>query len=181
MIFVTVGSAEPFDRLIRAVDQWAGARSRQDVFAQIGEAGYVPAHIEYLRFLSPKEFRERVDEARLIVAHAGMGSIITALEARKPILVMPRREHLGETRNDHQVATVEHFAQGRHIMVAWDEKELVFKLDAGASPAGGEILGPEVSPTLISAISEFISSATSPVSKTESPARASAKRLVDHD
>lgn len=36
MIFVTVGTQVQFDRLIRTVDEWAGARARSDIFAQIG-------------------------------------------------------------------------------------------------------------------------------------------------
>ena len=45
-----------------------------------------------------------------IVAHAGMGTILTALEIGKPLLVMPRRAALGEHRNDHQLATARRFA-----------------------------------------------------------------------
>ena len=43
MIFVTVGHQMPFDRLIAAVDAWAGARGRSDVFAQIGTTSLRPA------------------------------------------------------------------------------------------------------------------------------------------
>ena len=64
-----------------------------------------------------------------MIAHAGMGSIITALELGKPIMVMPRRASLGEHRNDHQVATAKRFAEQGRIMVAFNEKELVDKLD----------------------------------------------------
>ena len=38
MIFVTVGTQLAFDRMIKAVDEWAGARGRTDVFAQVGPA-----------------------------------------------------------------------------------------------------------------------------------------------
>jgi UDP-N-acetylglucosamine transferase subunit ALG13 len=107
VIFVTVGSSEPFDRLVRAVDEWAGLRGRSDVFAQIGHSDYQPKHIQCSKFLDPSEFRTRFNNAQFVVAHAGMGSIITALEIGKPIVVMPRRAHLGETRSDHQVATVD--------------------------------------------------------------------------
>ncbi len=37
MIFVTVGEQLPFDRLVRAVDEWAAA-SGKEVFAQIGNS-----------------------------------------------------------------------------------------------------------------------------------------------
>lgn len=129
MIFVTVGSLEPFDRLIRAIDEWAGLRARSDVFAQVAGSTYRPKHIEFTDFIDPSEFNRWVEGAAVVVAHAGMGSIISALELGKPIVVMPRRAHFREAVNDHQVATAERFgAQGR-IIVASDEQKLAEKLD----------------------------------------------------
>src|SRR5262245_61048293 len=129
MIFVTVGAQMPFDRLIRAVDEWAATCGRSDIFAQIGPSNYRPRHIRATRFIDPPEFRERVEAARVVVAHAGMGSILTALELGKSIIVMPRRGDLKETRNDHQVATARHLlAQGR-VLVAFDEQQLLELLD----------------------------------------------------
>jgi UDP-N-acetylglucosamine transferase subunit ALG13 len=159
VIFVTVGSADPFDRLIRAVDEWAGSRERTDIFAQVGNTRYEPRHMEAVRFLSPGEFRERVRAARLMVAHAGMGSIITALEAGKPIVIMPKWARLGEHRNDHQVATAKRFGQNQGVIVAWDEKDLLTKLDreeALRSQVAPETIAREASPELIATIRAFI-------------------------
>jgi len=44
-------------------------------------------------------------EARVVVAHAGIGTLLTALQLGKPLIVVPRRAALGEQRNDHQVET----------------------------------------------------------------------------
>jgi UDP-N-acetylglucosamine transferase subunit ALG13 len=129
MIFATVGAQMPFDRMIRIVDSWAGMRERQDVFAQIGPSKYRPRHIRYSRFINPEQFRDSVRSADVIVSHAGMGTIISAVEMRKPILVMPRRGNLGETRNDHQVATAEQLNAMRLVEVAMDEETLLAKLD----------------------------------------------------
>jgi UDP-N-acetylglucosamine transferase subunit ALG13 len=130
VIFVTVGAQMPFDRLVRSVDEWAGSRGRRDVFAQIGPSSYEPRHIRHSRFIAPLEFRRHVEHADVIVAHAGMGSIISAVELGKPILVMPRRGDLGETRNDHQIATAERFGAMQLVQVATDEQDLLRKLDA---------------------------------------------------
>ena len=156
MIFVTVGSSEPFDRLVSAIDEWAGAQGRSDVFAQIGRSSYVPRHIEAVPFLQPAEFRERVRAARVVVAHAGMGSIITALEIGKPIVVMPRREHLKETRSDHQLATARQFEQKQSIIVAVDEIDLIVKLEREEALPPVTKIQREASPALISAIRAFI-------------------------
>jgi UDP-N-acetylglucosamine transferase subunit ALG13 len=130
LIFVTVGAQMPFDRLIRAVDEWAYSRGkRSDIFAQIGTSDYQAKAIEVARFLDPLEFRRRVEAANVIVAHAGMGSIITALEYNKSIVVMPRRAELRETRNDHQVATAARLSQKHNITVANDQFHLLQILD----------------------------------------------------
>lgn len=128
MIFVTVGEQLPFDRLIRTVDEWAGS-SGKTVFAQIGRSDYKPKHISYKDFLTPEEFKEKFMVAEVIIAHAGMGTIISALELNKSLLVMPRQELLGEHRNDHQFATAKRFIELNYISVAYDEIQLKAKLD----------------------------------------------------
>lgn len=156
MIFVTVGAQMSFDRMVRAVDRWAGNSGRGDVFAQIGPTDWKPTHIQWTNFIQPPEFRNRVRQADVVIAHAGMGSIITALELGKPIIVMPRRGELRETRNDHQLATAKQFlAQGR-IIVAFDENHLIEKLDQLADFRATERISPKASPRLLAAIRSFV-------------------------
>jgi len=159
MIFVTVGEQLPFDRLIRTVDEWVGI-SKKEVFAQIGITDYKPKHISYKYFLTPEEFKEKILAANIIVAHAGMGTIITALELGKPILIMPRQTAFGEVRNDHQLATAKRFSALNYISVALDEIEMQIKLnDIQKIPLeqkGGKKTGPSL--LLIRTIQNFISS-----------------------
>ena len=156
MIFVTVGAQMPFDRLVDTVDQWAERRGRGDVFAQIGPTDWRPRCIAWTQFLPPAEFRQRVASASAIVAHAGMGSILTSLELGKPILVMPRRGALRETRNDHQVATARQLADQGKVTAAFDEHELAWKLDELEAILAAERIAAEASPTLLDAIRFFV-------------------------
>jgi len=156
VIFVTVGAQMPFDRLVRGVDDWAGSHAREDVFAQIGTTEYQPRAIEWSAFLDPPAFRERIERAAVIVAHAGMGSILTALQCGKPILVMPRRGDLRETRNDHQVATAERFKALGRVSVAMDESELPGRLDELHALAATDPISPHASPELLGALKRFI-------------------------
>lgn len=157
MIFVTVGEQLPFDRLIRTIDEWSGA-SKKEVFAQIGRSDYTPKYISYKAFLAPEEFKNKFIAAEIIVSHAGMGTIITASELGKPILVMPRQAALGEHRNDHQFSTAKRFSSLNYVTVAFDEAELKTRLDKLAASeiyqnlAG--VVGP--SPLLIKTIRNFI-------------------------
>ncbi|HZW11196.1 MAG TPA: glycosyltransferase [Phycisphaerales bacterium] len=159
MIFVTVGTQLAFDRMVRAVDQWAGRAGRGDVFAQIGPTELVPAHIAHRPFVNPREFAEHARAAEAIVAHAGMGSILTALQYGKPILIMPRKAALGEQRNDHQLATAARFEGRPGVLVAHDESELPAMLDRLAELRAGEPIPPFASPGLIGAIRAFIDGA----------------------
>lgn len=152
MIFVTVGAQMAFDRMVRAVDEWAGLMGRTDVFAQIGPSAYTPRHVEHVGFLEPPQFAERARAARVIVAHAGMGSIITALTLGTPILVMPRRGDLRETRNDHQVATARRLSELGKVAVAMDEVELVERLGRLDELTAAGAIGPYAQDSLIAAV-----------------------------
>lgn len=155
MIFVTVGAQMPFDRLIRAVDDWAQAGAATKIFAQIGVGAWQPQHIPYAEMLPPSEFERRVRECTLMVAHAGIGSIFAAMNARKPLLVMPRRASLRETRNEHQLATVKHF-EPYGVAAAMDERELQQKLAHHETIPAPQALAPTASPRLLAALRAFV-------------------------
>lgn len=140
MIFLTVGTHEPFSRLIKAVDEWCDSQSTGDqVFAQIAttaENSYLPRNFQWVERLTPTEFSHHFGAASLIVSHAGMGTIISALQDGKPIVVMPRRGHLGETRNDHQYASAQKLSKHRNIYVAEDETELEIRISRALADLG---------------------------------------------
>lgn len=113
-VFVTVGSQLPFDRLVAATAAWVRTQPLVEITAQVGASALDPrslAPIQVVDQLAPKRYAQRVHDAHLIVAHAGMGSILTAMETNKTLVVMPRRGHLRETRNDHQFDTAMHLSR----------------------------------------------------------------------
>lgn len=130
MIFITIGTQEPFDRLIKALDTVAKEFSEEEFVAQVSNTEYQVQNMNAVNFIAPNEFNELFKKARLIISHAGMGTIITALQKRKPILVMPRKAALGEHRNEHQLATAKKMYELGYVYVAFDENELVEKLRA---------------------------------------------------
>jgi len=156
MIFVTVGVQLPFDRLIRAVDEWAEKANRSDVVAQVGASTYSPKRLTVYAQLAIDEFKKFVEQAEVVVAHAGMGSIITALELGKPIIIMPRLASLGEHRNDHQLATAAHMAAQKLINVAHNQEELLSLLDKVGPLEGVHRANPHASPELLNTVKSFI-------------------------
>lgn len=165
MIFVTVGAQMPFERLINAVDDWARSAERHDVEAQIGPSSSPPQHITWTRFLDPDDFRARVNKATVIVGHAGMGTILTALQHGKPLLIMPRHGDLRETRNDHQIATALRFSARPGIHVAMNVIDLASQLAQIDTLAAGEPISRQASPELLVALRAFVSTGRLPDAK----------------
>ena len=99
MIYVTVGTQLPFSRLVKAVDEWA-SESGADVFAQIGPDENKYESIRAEAFVSPVIADELIRSADLVVAHAGMGTIITASQYGKALIIMPRQFQLTGDRFD---------------------------------------------------------------------------------
>jgi UDP-N-acetylglucosamine transferase subunit ALG13 len=139
-IFVSFGSMMPFDRLVRAMDEWAQANPDVPVEIQIGRGKYEPRHAKFVRLMPVDQYRERVADARLFIAHAGMGSIISAIEAGKPLLMLPRLQAQGEHNTDHQLATAASIGARPGLHVAGDADDLQARASAllantGTAPA----------------------------------------------
>lgn len=138
MIFLSVGTQLGFDRLIRCVDQWCATHPEVDAFAQIGAGEFEPTHMQWERNLDALAYAEKVEQATILVAHAGMGSLLTAIGVEKPLIMMPRKAEFGEHRNDHQLDAIDRVMRPMGVHVALIEEELVALLDRA-----GE-LGPPV-------------------------------------
>lgn len=108
----------PFDRLIRVMDEWTARTGDSDVFAQIGDGTYIPQHMDHARKLSQADFAAVMARAEVIVAHAGMGTVITAGRVGRPLVIIPRIEKWGEHTTDHQIATANWLRDKPGIFVA---------------------------------------------------------------
>jgi len=129
MIFLTVGTQFPFDRLVKCVDDAVSQDGfKEEIFAQIGESSYRPRNFEGVSSLEKRLFDKRIREASGIISHAGMGTIMMALDNKKPLLVMPRLSKYGEVVNDHQVAIARKFEELGHILAVYDIKDLLQKM-----------------------------------------------------
>jgi UDP-N-acetylglucosamine transferase subunit ALG13 len=146
-----------FDRLVNTVDDWARSMGRTDVFAQVGPTTNPPRFIPWTSFLAPATFRSRLQESSVLVGHAGMGTILEGLRYAKPVVIMPRRGDLRETRNDHQVATARRFTDRPGISVAFDETQLRACLAHVDSLMGGPAIAQHATPELVVMVREFIS------------------------
>lgn len=128
MIFVTVGTQLPFDRLLDWVSEaLSELQITEECIAQVGNTDRNWPGIEKISSVSTSEFSELIETSRLVIAHAGMGTIIQCASIGKPLIIVPRLSKYGEHRNDHQVDTAEKFSS-EFIQVVNDKNQLLQKI-----------------------------------------------------
>ena len=124
MIFVTVGTSSwDFTRLIKKMDYLAGEID-EEVIMQIGPNKYKPTIAEFFRITTDEEIERLFENARIIVSHAGVGSVMRALRHNKPIIVIPRAEKYGEHFDDHQIEMAAALEKDGIVKVVWDICEI---------------------------------------------------------
>ena len=122
MIFVTVGTQLPFPRLMQAMNKLA-PRLDEEIIAQTGETRPY-SKMEVHHSVAPDRFATFFSRARLVVAHAGIGTVLSARKLNKPLVMVPRRASFKEHRNDHQLATARQMEKRTGVHVVWDLADL---------------------------------------------------------
>lgn len=112
MILVTVGSQKfQFNRLLKEIDKLLEQNKiHEKVFAQIGVSDYKPQHYECIDFMSQEAFLNKINQASIIITHAGTGTIINAIKLGKKVIAIPRLKKYGEHVDDHQIQLIKEFA-----------------------------------------------------------------------
>ena len=124
LIFVTVGSHyQGFDRLIQKMDEIAG-KIDEKVIMQIGNTKYKPVNVEYFEFAEYSKIQKLNSDARIVVSHAGVGSILTALEQKTHLLIVPRLKKYDEVVDDHQLQIAKELSENPNVTVVNDVEDL---------------------------------------------------------
>jgi UDP-N-acetylglucosamine transferase subunit ALG13 len=123
MILVTTGTNEqPFDRLVRAAAELA---EHEQAFVQYGASREPHGAGEWVEFLDFDELADRMRDARVVLCHAGVGSIMLARKCGHRPVVLPRRVHLGEAVDDHQLHMGRRLQAAGIVTLVEDERDLV--------------------------------------------------------
>jgi UDP-N-acetylglucosamine transferase subunit ALG13 len=126
-IFVSVGTQLPFPRMINMLKEaFLSFDEGIDVIWQVGGVSEIPLVSGVVRkIMAPAEYKEAVEFADVLISHSGMGSILTAMEYRKPIIIIPRLYEFQEHRNDHQLSTAREFGNNEGIYIANNSEEIL--------------------------------------------------------
>lgn len=118
MILVAVGQQKfKFNRLINKIDELieSGIIS-EDVFVQYGYSD-APQIAEGKSFLTKEEMHEKMEQADLIIMHAGSGMIVESQKMAKRIVVVPRLKIFDEHVDDHQFEIADYFENSGALIV----------------------------------------------------------------
>jgi len=125
-VFVTVGfEKRPFDRLIMAIEHGIEeGMLPSDIFIQLGHSQYLPKACPYQRFLGFEEMERLVKNSDIIIAHAGVGTILLCLSHNKIPILFPRDSKLGEHVDEHQLEFCRTMEEQKRVLVAYNSKDL---------------------------------------------------------
>jgi len=131
MVFVTLGTQDkPFERLLEAVDkQIKLGNIKDEVIVQSGSTRYNSDKMKIYDYMTKEEFDKYIEEADIIITHAGVGTIVEGLKKNKKVIAAARKEQFGEHVNDHQEQILENFSENKYILklVNFDELDKVIK------------------------------------------------------
>jgi UDP-N-acetylglucosamine transferase subunit ALG13 len=120
VIFATCGSTDfPFDRMMQAL----AALPVDDLCVQHGPAQPPPCAEAY-PFLPFTEVLHKIEQADVVISHAGVGSIMCAIRAGHTPIIFPRQRRYSETVDDHQVELARALAQRGTALLAGSGAEL---------------------------------------------------------
>lgn len=96
MIFVITGTnTRPFNRLLFAVDSLA-EMGKYDFVVQTGYSTFIPRNCKHFDFCDGDKFISYLNDAEIVIAHSGFGSIGHCISHNKPLILVPREYKYGE-------------------------------------------------------------------------------------
>jgi len=126
MVFVVLGTQKfQMNRVVKLIDDLvANGKLEMPVVAQIGHSDYKPKSFEFHRFLEKVEFDRLISEAQLLITHGGVGAIMTAINCKKPVIVVPRLAKYAEHVDDHQKEIALAFAKKDFVLYCGDGDDI---------------------------------------------------------
>ena len=112
-----------FTRLLSAIDasQLASADAGNQLVVQAGYTAFKPSSdMELFDFCSADDLERHLQEADLVITHAGVGSIVSALTHHKRVIAAARKAAYKEMGNDHQSDILQAFARAGYLIALED-------------------------------------------------------------
>ncbi len=126
MILVMLGTQKnDFSRLLKEIEKCIdNGTINEEVIVQAGSTKYDTDKMKLFDLIGRDELDKKKQEARFIITHGGVGSIVGALKMNKKVIAVPRLKQYKEHVNDHQKQIVENFDKKGYIKGVTDINDL---------------------------------------------------------
>lgn len=126
MILVTVGTEQyPFNRLMSWIEVLIQTELiQEEIVVQYGNSTILPAGARVYRFLKEEKFQDLINQARIVIAHCGEGTLLLLDSLDKPYILVSRSHRYQEHVDDHQVELALALSQ-INVPIAWSPADLV--------------------------------------------------------
>ena len=141
MIFVILGTQDKkFPRLLEAIQKKIDEGKidkKEEIIVQAGSTKYKSNDMKIFDYIPISQFEDYIEKADLIICHAGVGTILTALKKNKKIIAAARLKQYGEHVNDHQLQILDNFKNKGYILALenFDEIDNLIKQAQEFKPA----------------------------------------------
>ncbi len=118
MIYITLGTqACDFSRCLKMVEEMIHENIIKDkVIAQTGYTSYRSSVIDCFDFVPEEKYQQFMDEADVIISHAGTGALFSSIKKGKKVIAVARLAKYGEMVNDHQTEIVTKLSNEGYIL-----------------------------------------------------------------
>lgn len=118
MLFVVLGTWEAaFARPLIEIEQAARAGLLpKTIIVQSGATPYVSSEMTIVPYFGKDELEKTYEEAELIIAQAGVGSIMLGLRKQKKVISIARLARLDEHIDDHQLEILDVFSKSNYVL-----------------------------------------------------------------
>lgn len=139
-LFFIAGTQLPFKRMDEAIAQLlADPHHSYKITYQSGQKDNIEQeHLTEYRLMAENNFITEIEKTDLIIAHAGVGTLLECIERKKPVLMFPRQAKLNEHRNDHQISTAKKINEIFAIPYYLTVEDLVADIKKGNHTEQGE-------------------------------------------
>lgn len=118
MIFVALGTqATGFNRCLKMLDEMVEHfHIKEEIIVQIGNSKYESNNFKTISFVSEEVFKQYINDASVVISHAGSGALFNAIKKHKKLIAVARLKKYHEMVDDHQTELTRKLSEEGYII-----------------------------------------------------------------
>lgn len=101
----------------------------EEIIVQSGHTEIDSKHLTLRPFMAANDLMELYKKARIVISHAGSGSILKGVKLGKTVIAIPRLAKYAEVVDDHQLEILVEFEKMGYLIPWYEKDNLIDLLD----------------------------------------------------